>query len=226
MDGPDNLAALSTLDENSLLDNIRKRYNKDIIYTYIGDILVALNPYKRILIYGPEYEEKYTDVKIRSALSPHLFAISDTSYQNLRRTGCNQCCVVSGESGAGKTETTKLMVQHIVHLCKSRQGRLHERIVQVNPLLEAFGNAQTVMNNNSSRFGKYIELIFSHGGEILGAHISEYLLEKSRVVSHGTGERNFHIFYYMFAGLHPDQLRNNLLDRPEQHRFVNNLLDQ
>lgn len=217
----EDLAALPTLDEKALLEEIRVRYDRGCIYTYIGDILIAVNPYKNILLYGPEYGERYTDVKVRSQLPPHIYAISDRCYQNLRRTGKNQCCVVSGESGAGKTESTKLMVQHIAQLCKTQnQTNLHERIVQVNPLLEAFGNAQTLMNNNSSRFGKFIELKFDGEGEIKGAIISEYLLEKSRIVSQGKGERNFHIFYYIFAGLDQEQLNCNRLERPDYHRIM------
>ena len=112
----------------------------------------------------------------------------------------HQCCVISGESGAGKTETAKFLVEHLLSMCKG-SGKLEERIMQVNPLLEAFGNAKTIINDNSSRFGKYLDIKFGFYGEVLGATLSEYLLEKSRVVRQGDGERNFHIFYYIFAGL-------------------------
>ncbi|CAH1772774.1 unnamed protein product [Owenia fusiformis] len=217
----DDLAALSSLSEPLLLDEIRIRYSKDIIYTYIGDILVAVNPYKRLPIYGPEISEKYSNIKVRQHHLPHLYAISDQAYQKLCKTGASQCCVVSGESGAGKTESTKLLVKHIVNtLCNQKDTSLHEQIVEVNPLLEAFGNARTVMNDNSSRFGKFIELKFTPGGEVIGARIDDYLLEKSRVVHQGPGERNFHVFYYMFAGMSKKELNDLLLGKPEKHRFL------
>ncbi|KAK2179919.1 hypothetical protein NP493_466g01054 [Ridgeia piscesae] len=214
----DNLATLSTLDEHSLVEELRARYSRGIIYTYIGDILIAFNPYAPLPIYDSAHLFKYTDVKIQSDVPPHIFAIADRAYQNMRRTSTSQCCIVSGESGAGKTESTKFLVQQIAHLCNYSSGNLQEKILQVNPLLEAFGNAVTVMNNNSSRFGKYIELKFDPEGNLLGVHIFEYLLESTRVLSHGEGESNFHMFYYMFAGLYEKQLKDNLLNSPDDHR--------
>jgi len=216
----DDLATLSELEELSLLQEIHARYNQDKIYTYIGDILIAVNPYRRLPIYGQEKWQLYREVSVRSSLPPHIYAVSDSAYQNLRNNQVNQCCVVSGESGAGKTESTKLLIEHIAQLCRHDTSDLHTRIVQVNPLLEAFGNAQTVINNNSSRFGKYIELVFNQDGQIQGAKISEYLLEKSRVVLQSAGERNFHIFYYLFAGLDESERQANLLNRPEDHRII------
>lgn len=200
--------------------SVQQRYNNDAIYTYIGDIVIAMNPYCDLPLYAEEKRQEYTDVRSKNDHPPHIYIISDRAYQNLKDTGCNQCCVVSGESGAGKTETTKLLVEHIAHLCKHDDSNLHEKIVAVNPLLEAFGNAQTVINNNSSRFGKFIELVFDHQGQIIGAKISEYLLEKSRLVKHGVGEKNFHIFYYLFAGLEQAKLKANLLMTPEKHRIM------
>ncbi|ELU10798.1 hypothetical protein CAPTEDRAFT_115466 [Capitella teleta] len=214
------LAQLPTLDAKTLLDHIKARYHNHMIYTYIGDILIALNPFVHLNIYGPDIGARYNNLRFKSDMPPHLYAVSDSAYQNLCRTGNNQCCVISGESGAGKTESTKIVVQHITQLCKHESSALHAKIVQVNPLLEAFGNAKTAINDNSSRFGKYIEIKFNTEGGLLGGKISEYLLEKSRVVGRGKGERNFHIFYYMFAGLSPEQLKHNLLDKPEYHRNV------
>lgn len=222
----EDLAELGELDETILLKEIQARYDKEKIYTYIGDILIAVNPYRNLDIYGPERWKTYSSVELRRDLPPHLYAISDCAYQNLKRNAVNQCCVVSGESGAGKTESTKLLIEHVVQLCRQSPTDLHRRIVQVNPMLEAFGNAQTVINDNSSRFGKFIELNFDTEGQILGASISEYLLEKSRVVSHGKSERSFHIFYYLFAGLDKDQKEANLLENPNDHRILKQFPDE
>ena len=260
--GTRDLATLATLTEESVIAELQKRYAQDVIYTNIGDILIAINPFKVIPgLYGEIVSlHHYHDQPLSNL--PHVFRISQAAYKNLWVTsfltrprlslpppppfrvlpialsgsmvifhgclldsGCahicfrhhvdgivgsfprsrliqhkHQCCVISGESGAGKTETAKFLVEHLLSMCKG-SGKLEERIMQVNPLLEAFGNAKTVINDNSSRFGKYLDIKFGFYGEVLGATLSEYLLEKSRVVRQGDGERNFHIFYYIFAGL-------------------------
>ncbi|XP_064596835.1 myosin-IIIa-like [Liolophura sinensis] len=217
------LATLSDLDENILLEELRARYGKDIIYTYVGDILIALNPYRPLPLYGRQIAEQYSDVTVHSNLPPHVYAVADKAYQTLRLTGVNQCCVVSGESGAGKTETTKWLVQHIVFQCRYQNSNLHTRIIQVNPLLEAFGNAETLMNRNSSRFGKFIELSFTQDGSLYRAKLDEYLLEKSRVVSQGKDEKNFHVFYAMFAGLTSLEQRKLALEPPDNYRILRSL---
>ncbi|XP_038052103.1 myosin-IIIb-like [Patiria miniata] len=217
----DDLATLESLDEKAILEELKRRYANDIIYTYIGDILIAINPYKPLSIYSYQTSCSYTNLQYRQALPPHIFAIADKAYSSMKRLGMRQCCVISGESGAGKTESAKYLIGHVISHCSSNKKNLQEKILQVNPLLEAFGNARTVMNDNSSRFGKFLELKFSHDGRIVGATIDQYLLEKSRVVSQGKGERNFHIFYYMFAGLTEQQLLNLLLSPPEKHRIIN-----
>uniref|UniRef100_A0A8C8D2S8 Uncharacterized protein n=1 Tax=Oncorhynchus tshawytscha TaxID=74940 RepID=A0A8C8D2S8_ONCTS len=190
--------------------------------TYIGDILVAINPFKYLPLYVKEVSERYKYHE-KSKLPPHIFAVADRAYQSMMgrlATGPrNQCIVISGESGAGKTESTKLLLRQIMELCRAN-SQLEQQILQVNPLLEAFGNAQTVMNDNSSRFGKYIQLRF-HNSSVKGAKINEYLLEKSRVVHQDEGERNFHIFYCMLAGISPeDKDMYGLLD-PTQYRYLN-----
>ncbi|KAM4879292.1 myosin-IIIb-like [Sylvia borin] len=165
-----------------------------------------MNPFQPLPIYGREVSGRYRRLQT-DVLPPHIFAVASRAYHAMLGRGGggprNQCILISGESGAGKTESTKLLLQHIMNLCKGK-SQLEQQILQVNPLLEAFGNAQTVMNDNSSRFGKYIQLRFQEN-TVQGAKLSEYLLEKSRVVQQGTGERNFHIFYYMFAGLSSEQ---------------------
>ncbi|TRY60838.1 hypothetical protein DNTS_026778 [Danionella cerebrum] len=224
---PEDLANLSELDEKSLLEVLTGRFRHDCIYTYIGDILVAVNPFKYLSIYEKQVSEQYKCHE-KKALPPHIFAVADRAYQSMLgrlATGPkNQCIVISGESGAGKTESTKLLLRHIMELCKAN-SQLEQQILQVNPLLEAFGNAQTVMNDNSSRFGKYIQLRF-HNSSVKGAKINEYLLEKSRVVQQDEGEQNFHIFYFMLAGISPeDKEMYGLLD-PTHYRYLNGRFGQ
>lgn len=196
---------MANLDEGILLNELKHRYDRDKIYTYVGDILVAVNPFKKVAIYEKANHDKYVQAS-KAANPPHIFAIADQAYNNMVKGGRDQCTVISGESGAGKTETAKYMMKHIIKLCSKGVGSegssLEQKIIQVNPLLEAFGNAKTVMNNNSSRFGKYTNLKFDSRGLVVGAVISEYLLEKSRVVRQATGEQNFHIFYMVFATEH------------------------
>uniref|UniRef100_A0A673LHC8 Myosin-IIIb-like n=1 Tax=Sinocyclocheilus rhinocerous TaxID=307959 RepID=A0A673LHC8_9TELE len=218
---PEDLANLSELDEKSLLEVLTGRFTQNLIYTYIGDILVAINPFKYLSIYEKEVSQYKCHEK--KSLPPHICAVADRAYQSMLgrlATGPkNQCIVISGESGAGKTESTKLLLRHIMELCKAN-SQLEQQILQVNPLLEAFGNAQTVMNDNSSRFGKYIQLRFQNSS-VKGAKINEYLLEKSRVVHQDEGEQNFHIFYFMLAGISTeDKEIYGLLD-PTRYRYLN-----
>ncbi|XP_054033797.1 unconventional myosin-VIIa [Dryobates pubescens] len=216
-----NLAVLANLDEAVLLDGLRERFLRQQVYTDIGDILIAMNPFQPLPLYGREVSERYRQHE-RGTLPPHIFAVASRAYRAmLGHGGCgprSQCIVISGESGAGKTESAKLLLQHIMNLCKGN-SQLEQQILQVNPLLEAFGNAQTVMNDNSSRFGKYLQLRFQKN-TVQGAKLSEYLLEKSRVVQQDTGERNFHIFYYMFAGLSSEEKEMYGLLDPSLYRYI------
>eukprot|EP00118_Oscarella_pearsei_P013161 m.102210 g.102210 ORF g.102210 m.102210 type:complete len:2208 (+) comp37156_c0_seq4:160-6783(+) len=216
----EDLASLAHLDEATLLKELKVRYGRDTIYTYVGDILVAVNPFKSLTIYGKKITGVYRRAH-KSQVPPHVYAIADTSYHTMLDTLRSQCCVISGESGAGKTETAKYMISQLIELCQGKSA-LEQKIIQVNPLLESFGNAQTVMNDNSSRFGKYIQLKFSKQGQIMGAKISEYLLEKNRVVRQAQGERNFHIFYYLFAGLDADEQQKFKLGNPDDQRYLSN----
>lgn len=184
-------------------------------------MLIAVNPFKQLNIYEKEQHKAYSKVRFRSLLTPHVFWVADAAYQRMLIHKATQCIAVSGESGSGKTESTKLMIQHIIYLCKSDFDKeLQKKIVDVNTLLEAFGNAQTCMNSNSSRFGKFVQMIFTDQGQILGAKVYDYLLEKSRVVNHGPGERNYHIFYYMFSGLEREELDYYYLDSLEHFRIL------
>ncbi|XP_069815195.1 myosin-IIIa isoform X2 [Dendropsophus ebraccatus] len=196
----DDLATLEVLDENTVTDQLQKRYNRDQIYTYVGDILIAVNPFRSLDLYSSQHSETYSSVK-RTSYPPHIFAVADIAYQSMVTYNSDQCIVISGESGAGKTEGAHLLVQQLTVLGKANNRTLQEKILQVNNLVEAFGNACTIINENSSRFGKYLEMKFTNNGTVVGAQISEYLLEKSRVVHQAIGEKNFHIFYYIYAGL-------------------------
>ncbi|NXL16658.1 MYO3A protein, partial [Setophaga kirtlandii] len=196
----DDLATLEVLDENTVTEQLQKSYAKDQIYTYVGDILIAVNPFRNIDIYSSQHSKLYIGAK-RTANPPHIFAVADIGYQSMVTYNSDQCIVISGESGAGKTQSAHLLVQQLTVLGKANNRTLQEKILQVNNLVEAFGNAGTIINDNSSRFGKYLEMKFTCGGTVVGAQISEYLLEKSRVVHQAVGEKNFHIFYYIYAGL-------------------------
>eukprot|EP01147_Barroeca_monosierra_P002905 gene2905-8162_t len=196
----DDLSKLTSLSEETLLHELKFRYEQDHIYTYVGDILIAVNPFKELLLYTEEVAKAYCNI-MPSDQSPHVFAIADACYHNLFKMRRNQCAVISGESGAGKTVSAKYIIRHIIDISSvdSEARILEDRIVEVSPLLEAFGNAQTIMNDNSSRFGKYTRLLFDAQGRVMGVQISEYLLEKSRVIEQHADERCFHVFYYLFA---------------------------
>uniref|UniRef100_A0A2I3N8E0 non-specific serine/threonine protein kinase n=1 Tax=Papio anubis TaxID=9555 RepID=A0A2I3N8E0_PAPAN len=197
----DDLVNLEVLDEDTIIHQLQKRYADLLIYTYVGDILIALNPFQNLSIYSPQFSRLYHGVK-RASNPPHIFASADAAYQCMVTLSKDQCIVISGESGSGKTESAHLIVQHLTFLGKANNQTLREKILQVNSLVEAFGNACTAINDNSSRFGKYLEMMFTPTGVVMGARISEYLLEKSRVIKQAAGEKNFHIFYYIYAGLH------------------------
>ncbi|XP_021359282.1 myosin-IIIa-like isoform X3 [Mizuhopecten yessoensis] len=220
----EDLATLAKLDDKVLLEELRARYRNNDIYTYVGDILIAVNPFREIPGLYEDSESQRYFLEQKSSNPPHIFAIADSTYQNIigygGRVPHNQCVLISGESGAGKTESTKLIIKQLVELCRGNT-QLEQQILQVNPLLESFGNAQTLMNDNSSRFGKYIQLMFKEG-HIMGAKISEYLLEKSRVVSQGKNEENFHIFYYMFAGLSKEYKAAHHLQSADKFRYLTN----
>jgi myosin heavy subunit len=214
------LSLADNLDPEYILQTLRKRFYEGIIYTYIGEVLVSINPYQDLPIYDARHHARYRDVPSRHNDDPHIFFIADRAFQQMQDTQSNQVILVSGESGAGKTESTKLMIEHMTYISHSETGDVHERIVKANPVLEAFGNAQTVMNDNSSRFGKFVELSFSPDGIVVGAQVIDYLLEKCRVVHQGVGEKNFHIFYYFFAGMTEDKLKYYYLENIYEHRIM------
>ncbi|CAL7948662.1 unnamed protein product [Xylocopa violacea] len=218
----DDLAALDTLSEDAIVDQLQHRYEQAQIYTYIGDILVAVNPFTNLGLYTGIEQKRYKG-QARSDNPPHIFAVADAAYQALLHQRQNQAIVISGESGAGKTESANLLLKQLVYLSKAPNRNLEERILQINPIMEAFGNATTGINANSSRFGKYLDLTMTKGGKVTGARIYVYLLEQSRVVAQAECERNFHIFYYMYDGLEADNRLSEFyldLNLRKNHRYL------
>ncbi|XP_051990099.1 unconventional myosin-VIIa-like [Xyrauchen texanus] len=207
VEGVDNMIRLGDLSEAGLLRNLLLRHRQGIIYTYIGSVLVAVNPYQMLPIYTAEQVQLYHGRKL-GELPPHIFAIANSCYFNMRRDQRNQCCIISGESGAGKTESTKLILQFLAAV-SGQHSWIEQQIIQADPVLEAFGNAKTIRNDNSSRFGKYVEMFFNKEGVIEGAHMEQYLLEKSRVCHQAPQEKNYHIFYCLLYGM-PDEQKKVL----------------
>ncbi|GBL80058.1 Unconventional myosin-VI [Araneus ventricosus] len=216
----DDNCALMHLNEATLLNNIRLRYNRDQIYTYVANILIAVNPYFEIKnLYSSDTISRYQG-KSLGVLPPHVFAIADKAFRDMRALKESQSIIVSGESGAGKTESTKYILRYLCESWGCHAGPIEQRILDANPVLEAFGNAKTMRNNNSSRFGKFIEIHFSNKFSVVGGFISHYLLEKSRICSQSRGERNYHIFYQLCAGA-PVELKKKLhLSSPDKFQYL------
>ncbi|KAK0045573.1 unconventional myosin-VI [Biomphalaria pfeifferi] len=212
--------ALMYLNEATLLHNIKIRYMKNQIYTYTANILIAINPYYEVPdLYTVATIKKYQG-KSLGTLPPHVYAIADKAYRDMKVTKYSQSIIVSGESGAGKTESTKHILKYLTESWGTHAGPIEQRILESNPLLEAFGNAKTVRNNNSSRFGKFVEIHFDNKNSVCGGFISHYLLEKSRICTQSSEERNYHIFYRLCAGA-PDDLRQKLkLGAPDQFQYL------
>ncbi|XP_016327955.1 unconventional myosin-X-like [Sinocyclocheilus anshuiensis] len=229
IDGVEDMSTLAELHEAAIMHNLHQRYQKDNIYTNIGSILAAVNPYKQIRgLYDLSAVELYSQHHL-GELPPHIFAIVNECYRCLWKRHDSQCVLISGESGAGKTESTKLLLQFLSVMSQNSAGtpptekttRVEQAIVQSSPIMEAFGNAKTVYNNNSSRFGKFIQLHFSQSGNIQGGCIVDYLLEKNRVVRQNPGERNYHIFYALLAGASKGQKETYFLeDSPELFHYL------
>ncbi|XP_034036571.1 unconventional myosin-VIIb [Thalassophryne amazonica] len=216
--GVDDMIKLGDLNEAGLLRNLLVRHKEGTIYTFTGSILVAVNPYQLLPIYTTEHVHMYTDRRL-GELPPHVFAIADSCFFNMHRKRKSQCCVISGESGAGKTESTKLMLQFLAAV-SGQHSWIEQQILEATPILEAFGNAKTIRNDNSSRFGKYIDINFTKGGAIEGARIEHYLLEKSRVCRQAPEERNYHIFYYMLMGMQAEQKKILALGNAVEYNYL------
>ncbi|XP_026689214.1 myosin heavy chain, muscle-like isoform X1 [Diaphorina citri] len=203
----EDMSNLTYLNDASVLYNLKQRYYHKLIYTYSGLFCVAINPYKRYPVYTLRCAKLYRG-KRRNEVPPHVFAVSDGAYVNMLTNKENQSMLITGESGAGKTENTKKVIAYFATVGAStkkdeaseKKGSLEDQVVQTNPVLEAFGNAKTVRNDNSSRFGKFIRIHFGPSGKLAGADIETYLLEKARVISQQALERSYHIFYQMMSG--------------------------
>ncbi|XP_013361286.1 PREDICTED: unconventional myosin-VI isoform X3 [Chinchilla lanigera] len=212
--------SLMYLNEATLLHNIKVRYSKDRIYTYVANILIAVNPYFDIpKIYSSDAIKSYQG-KSLGTMPPHVFAIADKAFRDMKVLRMSQSVIVSGESGAGKTENTKFVLRYLTESYGTGQD-IDDRIVEANPLLEAFGNAKTVRNNNSSRFGKFVEIHFNEKSSVVGGFVSHYLLEKSRICVQGKEERNYHIFYRLCAGASEDIREKLHLSSPDNFRYLN-----
>jgi myosin heavy subunit len=240
-DGMPDMIDMNELNHATLLFNLKQRYLKDEISTFVGPTLLIINPFKRIpgLISDDIIQEYYSIVthenmlQRKKELPPHIYSVAATAFRQLRENKEKQAIVISGESGAGKTESAKIAMKFLTALSslahkeehKIAEGEvsIEQKILNCNPVLEAFGNAKTVRNNNSSRFGKYVKLVFNlKKGDILGAETLNYLLEKSRVCKQGSKERNYHIFYHLIKGADIEMLKELKLtdgDRPSHKDF-------
>ncbi|XP_075063121.1 unconventional myosin-IXb isoform X3 [Mixophyes fleayi] len=215
------LCNLPNLTESTILGNLKTRFLKHKIYTYAGSILIAINPFKFLPIYNPKYVKMYDNHQL-GKLEPHIFAIADVSYHTMLKKRVNQCIVISGESGSGKTQSTNFLIHCLTALSQKGYASGVERtILGAGPVLEAFGNAKTAHNNNSSRFGKFIQVNYLESGIVRGAVVEKYLLEKSRLVSQEKNERNYHVFYYMLLGASEEEKKAFQLKQPEDYFYLN-----
>ncbi|XP_041075856.1 myosin-10 isoform X2 [Polyodon spathula] len=235
----EDMAELTCLNEASVLHNLKDRYYSGLIYTYSGLFCVVINPYKNLPIYSDNIIEMYRGKK-RHEMPPHIYAISESAYRCMLQDREDQSILCTGESGAGKTENTKKVIQYLAHVASSHKGRkdhniplespkpvklqgeLERQLLQANPILESFGNGKTVKNDNSSRFGKFIRINFDVTGYIVGANIETYLLEKSRAIRQAKDERTFHIFYQLLAGAGEHLKSDLLLEGFNNYRFLSN----
>uniref|UniRef100_A0A8C4HPS1 Myosin IXA n=1 Tax=Dicentrarchus labrax TaxID=13489 RepID=A0A8C4HPS1_DICLA len=214
------LCYLPELNERSLLDNLRSRFRQEKIYTYVGSILIVINPFKFLPIYNPKYVKMY-DNHTLGDLEPHIYAVADVAYHAMLQRERNQCIVISGESGSGKTQSTNFLIHHLTALSqKGFASGVEQIILGAGPVLEAFGNAKTAHNNNSSRFGKFIQVNYQESGTVRGAYVEKYLLEKSRLVYQEHNERNYHVFYYLLAGASEDERKAFHLMKPEEYHYL------
>ncbi|CAL8352353.1 unnamed protein product [Merluccius merluccius] len=217
------LCRLPELNERTLLDNLRSRFRQECIYTYVGTILIVINPFKFLPIYNPKHVKMY-DNHTLGEMEPHIYAVADVAYHAMLQRRRNQCVVISGESGSGKTQSTNFLIHHLTALSqKGFASGVEQIILGAGPVLEAFGNAKTAHNNNSSRFGKFIQVNYQESGTVRGAYVEKYLLEKSRLVYQEHNERNYHVFYYLLAGASEEERTAFHLRKPEEYHYLNQM---
>uniref|UniRef100_A0A8K9WRD1 Myosin IXA n=1 Tax=Oncorhynchus mykiss TaxID=8022 RepID=A0A8K9WRD1_ONCMY len=220
---PSDLCALPELTERALLESLRARFRQEKIYTYVGSILIVINPFQFLPIYNPKYVKMY-DNHALGKLEPHIYAVADVAYHAMLQRRRNQCIVISGESGSGKTQSTNFLIHHLTALSqKGFASGVEQIILGAGPVLEAFGNAKTAHNNNSSRFGKFIQVNYQESGTVRGAYVEKYLLEKSRLVYQEHNERNYHVFYYLLAGASEEERKAFHLLKPEEYHYLNQM---
>uniref|UniRef100_A0AAZ3PF05 Myosin IXb n=1 Tax=Oncorhynchus tshawytscha TaxID=74940 RepID=A0AAZ3PF05_ONCTS len=216
----DDLCSLSTLTEDTILAALRQRFYKHNIYTYASGILVAINPFKFLPIYNPKYVKMYNDQPL-GKLSPHIFAVADVAFHTMLKQQENQCVVISGESGSGKTQSANFLIHCLTALSqKGYSSGVERTILGAGPVLEAFGNAKTAQNNHSSRFGKFIQVNYLESGVVRGAVVEKYFLEKCRLVFRDRSERNYHVFYYLLVGASKEEQREFSLLHPEDYAYL------
>ncbi|XP_037530718.1 unconventional myosin-Vb [Nematolebias whitei] len=222
LEGENDLTALSFLHEPAVLHNLRVRFlDYSSIYTYCGIVLVAINPYEQLPIYGEEVIDAYSGQDMAD-MEPHIFSVAEEAYRTMTREEKNQSIIISGESGSGKTVSAKFTMRYFAVVGgAAQQTSVEERVLASNPIMESMGNAKTTRNDNSSRFGKYIEIGFGRKGDIIGANMRTYLLEKSRVVFQASSERNYHIFYQLCASRDLPEMRALRLNAPGHFRYTN-----
>merc|ERR1719195_2517085 len=198
----EDMANLTFLNDASVYWNLKTRFQAKLIYTYSGLFCIVVNPYKRYPIYTGTVVKMYLG-KRRNEVPPHLWAITETAYRNMLTNGKDQSMLITGESGAGKTENTKKVISYLAAVAAPKKASatkkvsLEDQIVATNPILESYGNAKTSRNDNSSRFGKFIRIHFTSSGKLCGCDIVSYLLEKSRITEQQEVERSYHIFYQL-----------------------------
>ncbi|KAL0967924.1 hypothetical protein UPYG_G00259890 [Umbra pygmaea] len=220
---PSDLCALPELTERAMLESLRARFRQERIYTYVGSILIVINPFQFLPIYNPKYVKMY-DNHALGTLEPHIYAVADVAYHAMLQRRRNQCIVISGESGSGKTQSTNFLIHHLTALSqKGFASGVEQIILGAGPVLEAFGNAKTAHNNNSSRFGKFIQVNYQESGTVRGAYVEKYLLEKSRLVYQEHNERNYHVFYYLLAGASVEERNSFHLLKPEEYHYLNQM---
>uniref|UniRef100_A0A2M4A4C6 Putative myosin class i heavy chain n=1 Tax=Anopheles triannulatus TaxID=58253 RepID=A0A2M4A4C6_9DIPT len=223
--GVQDFVLLDAVTQENFMDNLKRRFQAAKIYTYIGEVCISMNPYREMNIYGPEYVSRYKGRELFEN-APHIFAIADAAYRVLKQRNSDTCIMISGESGAGKTEASKIIMKYIAAVTnQGKQGeieRVKNVLIKSNAILECFGNAKTNRNDNSSRFGKYMDIEFDYKGDPVGGIITNYLLEKSRVIQQQAGERNFHCFYQLLRGGTNNELQQYGLSRePGSYHYTN-----